>query len=107
MCFCFSLADFFFSFSCRCLLFILKDGICLFQSSKVIPTLIDFRNTVREVPIYSMSCPHSSRKVNSHREPDPLLLPIYIVLLGSELINKLCNPEKSVCLGSVTTTMFF
>lgn len=36
-----------------------------------------------------------------------MLLPIYIVLLGSELINKLCNPEKPVRLVSVIITTLF
>lgn len=80
---------------------------CLFQSPKVVSTLTAFRNTAKVVPNYSMSCFHSSRKVNSHRDPNPMLLPIYIVLLGSELINKLCNPEKPVSLGLVITTIFF
>lgn len=99
MCFCFSLADFF-SFSSRWLFLILGERTCLFQSPKVASTPTAFRNTAKAVPIYSISCSHSSRKVNSHGNPNPMLLPIYIVLLGSELINKLCNPAKPVCLVS-------
>lgn len=106
MCFCFSLADFF-SLSCGWLLLTLWETTCLFQSPKVASTPTAFRNTAKAVPIYSMSCSQSSRKVNSHGDPNPTLLSVYIVLLGSELINKLCNPEKPVCLVSVITTMFF
>lgn len=104
MCFCISLADF---FALAADVYFLFFKTCLFQSPKVASTLTAFRNTAKAVPNYSMSCSHSSWKVNSHRDPNPMLLPIYIVLLGSELINKLCNPEKPVSLVLVTTATFF
>ena len=97
----------FFSFTCRWVLLILRERTCLLQSLNVASTPTAFRNTTKAVPIYSVMLSLFSRKVNSLWDPNSLLLPIYIVLLGSELINKSCSPEKPVCSVLVIRTIFF